>query len=210
VPEIFDLLSHSERVLADLARGGTEFALALRQWEPRLQFHLEFRSFVCQNRLTAISQCENRAFYPDINENKGLILNAIRSCFEEKIRPAFECKGIFPNDSYVADFAILLSKRDRRVNGAEAILVEINRFNQDAGAFLFHWTEDFEVLTGVRPFEFRMASPEQFADWDCSQAWALEDFTRGIKSDIFQSRKSWFEKWLSWWKKGRQTEETIV
>jgi hypothetical protein len=205
VPEIFDLFYQSERVLSDLAHGlaagNTQFTLALRQWESRIQYHLEFRSFICQNQLAAISQSDDRSFYRDIAENKELILNAIGICFEEKIRPAFEGKGVLPHDSYVADFGIVFSEQDGRVNGAEAILIEINRFNREAGASRFDWTEDLEVLTGTKPFEFRVTSQEQFADCNWSQAWAAEELMHEIKLEIFRRRKSWFEKWVLWWRK---------
>jgi hypothetical protein len=146
--------------------------------------------------MTALTQYDDRAFYPEVAGNKELILETIRACFEQGVRPALEGKGIFPGDSYVADFGIVLERREGQVVGAHAVLIELNRFARCAGTSLFSWREDFDVLTGAKPFEFRIASEEQFKDCEWRMAWSVDSLKTEIKREIYQGRTSWFERWF--------------
>jgi hypothetical protein len=65
---------------------------------------------------------------------------------------------------------------------------------------LFNWDDDIEVLIGSKPFEFRITTMEMVAGCHWAQAWAVDDLKTTVKSEIVQRRKSWIEKWFSWWR----------
>jgi hypothetical protein len=199
VPELLDLFLHSYRIRVDLERdletADPQCAVVLRKWDARLESHLEFRSFVCHGELTAITQYDDRMYFEDIVANRELILETIRAFFEGRVKPAL-ANGVFPADSYVADYAIVFEASGE----AEVILIELNRFNFNTGAALFDWTADFETLIGVKPFEFRVRTEEEVlgVEWQYHILPELVELKDGIKAEIVQSRKSWFERLFTW------------
>jgi hypothetical protein len=202
--DLFDLFIDSFRVRVDLRRdletNDPQLQICVREFDFRIEYHLEFRTFVCRNHLTAVTQYDDRLYFKEVEDNKDVILNAIRVLFEEKVRPAFAGKNVFPGDSYVADFGVILSKSGEAVIGGEAVLIEINRFNSQTGPSLFSWEEDIEVLTGEKPFEFRVAPESRFesVDYELQLEPDFASMKNEVKAEIVQRRKSWFEKWFTW------------
>jgi hypothetical protein len=206
ISELIELFLKSIRVHQDLRADKdmqAQTEIVLRQWDPRIESHLEFRSFVCRGELTGLTQYDDRNYFEDVFENKELILDTIRTLFETGVKPAMASSS-FPENSYVADYAIIFQKSDGKIVGAEAVMIELNRFNFQTGAALFEWHRDLEVLIGVKPFEFRIRTPEQVVDvdWDQhvsgywgSSVWRL---MRKVKADVVQSRKAWYEKLFTW------------
>lgn len=106
VDEMFDLFFNSERVLRDLRvdldQGSTKFAFIIRLWNDEVRNHLEFRGFVCQNKLTALVQYDYNAYFEDIDQNKEGILNAIQTLYDTKVFPILSrSDSPFPNGCYV-------------------------------------------------------------------------------------------------------------
>jgi hypothetical protein len=83
------------------------------------------------------------------------------------VRPAVA--GLFPGDAYIADCAVVLARDSEMVVGAQAVLIEIDRFNFQTGGALFDWGSDSEIPTGARPFEFRAREEEPYGvDWEAA------------------------------------------
>jgi len=136
----------------------TEIVLYLCPFIDNLNHIKEFRVFVCNNKITAISQ---QAIY-DINdildklsdvEKNELIkkwVDIILNNFEGEIK-----KKIVHIDSYVMDFAIL--------NDDTPYFIELNSFGKQyaSGSALFEWITDYDVLYGLKGedyIEFRYTS----------------------------------------------------
>jgi hypothetical protein len=136
--------------------------------------------------------------------NKELILESIRTLFETRVKPALAGRNPFPAESYFADYAVVFRMNEARVVGAEAVLIELNRFNSQPGAALFDWGRDLEVLIGVKLFEFRIRTEAEIAeiDWDVhiSGSWgrSVWQIMRRVRSDIVQSQKAWYEELFTW------------
>ncbi len=132
----------------------THITLYLCEFIKNLNIGMEFRVFVKENKITAISQ---QALYDvnDIleplndNEKNDIIhkwINIIKSYFETDIKPK-----ITHIDSYVMDFAIL--------SDDTPYFIELNTFGKEyaSGSALFDWIRDYNILYGLNGdcIEFR-------------------------------------------------------
>ncbi|OHT14245.1 hypothetical protein TRFO_15397 [Tritrichomonas foetus] len=176
--EIFDLIFQSERVFHDLRREVEKKVedqihhIIFREWDNCLKSHLEFRCFIYNFEITALTQYDNVSYYSDIEANKEEILRAIRDLFDNKIQEKLKNENSpFKEGRCVIDFAIYFNDKKNDDNTSEpnqklcsAKLVEINRFNELCGASLFCWRKDhdFQVMTGQAPFEFRIVTEHMY------------------------------------------------
>jgi hypothetical protein len=83
--EVMSLLLTSERVYADMIdwiRFGEPEQICLRDWDAGLTMDMEFRVFVCDHRITAISQYDHYAYYPHLLDQKETIQNGIERLFD--------------------------------------------------------------------------------------------------------------------------------
>ncbi|KAJ3694356.1 hypothetical protein LUZ60_009836 [Juncus effusus] len=140
--EISLLLHSSDCVIHDLTEALTscddfgnldksesefEFFLGLRKWIPGLRPESEFRCFVKNKDLIAISQREVTAFYPSLLTQKDQIVNSISDFFEEIIKPKFDLKNY--------TFDVYLTKKGR------VVLVDFNPWGGFTLPLLFDWDE---------------------------------------------------------------------
>jgi len=151
--EAVNLLGVSHRIWQDINSaidstiGEFSMFVCVRQWA---QIHpsMEFRGFVYKNKLTAMSSYNRCVCWDGILEKKEEILKSCVS-YWEKIKTDIPKEM----DSFVIDFAIL-------EDTGEVTIVEFNDFADFEGAAsnaeLFNWVIDREVLTGEKPFEFRI------------------------------------------------------
>jgi len=124
-----------------------EMFVFVREWA---QIHpsMEFRGFVYNGRLNAISSYNRAVCWPGIPERK---VEIEKRCIEywEKIKPSMPAEM----KNFIIDFAILEDTN-------EMTIVEFNDFADFEGAGsnaeLFNWTTDRDILTGVAPFETRL------------------------------------------------------
>jgi gamma-glutamylcyclotransferase (GGCT)/AIG2-like uncharacterized protein YtfP len=147
--EAMALLLSSERVFSDcrdwLSFGEPE-QIVLREWDPRLRLEFEFRAFIHDNVITAISQYDHYCVYPSLaGREKG-----IEEAIKEFHSTMHDSVGVA---SYCADFACIPVEG---CDGYEVTLVEISPFLPCTGPAMFHWDRDAEVLRGTEPFEFRL------------------------------------------------------
>ena len=140
--DVLKLLMTSERVYADMLdyiSYGEPEQIVLRSWSDDVELKNEFRCFVRDGALVAISQYDHFGFYPDLLPRKMEIELAIRKAWTE-VHPRLRAS------SYVADF--LFVQRT-----GSAVLIELSPYRRVTGAALFSWDEMPSIL-----FEFRMAS----------------------------------------------------
>jgi gamma-glutamylcyclotransferase (GGCT)/AIG2-like uncharacterized protein YtfP len=148
------LLLSSERVFLDCIdwlKHGEPEQICLRQWEDRLRIENEFRCFVHDGKMTAISQYDPYPVLPyrlRSSESK-IILERKMKEFWHELHP---CVGV---DSYICDLGWLPPAAEGEES--QIVLVEIAPFLPCTGPALFKWTCDKDVLFGRSPFEFRTA-----------------------------------------------------
>jgi hypothetical protein len=126
-----------------VSQAGEPEQVVFRRWEPELSLDYEFRAFVCQGALTAITQYDHYAQYPHLLPLKAQIEAKIKSKWAQ-IHPLV---GV---TSYCVDFVYLPEK-------GEAEVIELSPFLPITGPALFNWKQD-EAQLRSGPFECRWAS----------------------------------------------------
>jgi hypothetical protein len=124
----------------------TQIILYLYEFKTTLDISREFRVFVRENKITAISQQSlydiNDILEPlNDNDKTDMIhkwVDIIKSYFETDIKPK-----ITYIDSYVMDFAILADD--------SPYFIELNSFGKEyaSGSALFGWIQDYNILYGL-------------------------------------------------------------
>ncbi|RUS81413.1 hypothetical protein EGW08_010851 [Elysia chlorotica] len=148
--DVIDCCVRSERVYQDLL-----LALALpsrfrENWIVRkfvdIDVDMEFRGFVHQRRLTALSQYNYLIYSQRLARNKDFYLQTISTFFDINIKPKL-CSFV---KDYIIDFAVC-------ENGAKVWVIEINPFLITTDAALFSWEHERHLLEGsVDRVEFRV------------------------------------------------------
>jgi len=162
--QIMSLLIRSERVAEDLdqeiqLKPSSQFSisLVLREWVD-IDFDLEFRGFVHQNRLNALSQYNHACYIDEIKENRDIILKRILQLFEI-IQPKLSSIG-----SYVIDFTVnreLLFDESQLLKCV--LVVELNPYEIGTGSCLFDWKTERDLFDNG-PFEFRIIQSKEDID----------------------------------------------
>ena len=145
--EAMCLLLSSERVFVDLnqalecakdANDVWQTSCILRKWDEGLRHDWEFRCFVYENVLTAVSQYNHYCTFPDVRAaaetGDGRTLRREIVAYWETMRD-----DVVPA-SYVMDLC-------KRCDGTW-VLIELNPFLTTTGACLFTWRADHAVLYG--------------------------------------------------------------
>jgi len=122
-----------------------------------LEPDMEFRAFVCDRRLTGISQYSYTMFHQRVFENCLALGNAMSDCFQDKIFPLLSTYSA----PYVIDFAVELEP-----GGTDAYLpnikkvwvIEINPFLETTDSALFDWKKDRDLLEGRAPHDLAQAN----------------------------------------------------
>jgi len=156
--EALALLLSSERVYTDLhdwLRHGEPEQIVLREWDEDMRVDREFRVYVHQSKICAISQYDHYTYYPELAQHKATIEKLIR---EEWAKIHLEV-GIH---SYCMDFVYIpAAEKSARVR-----MIEISPFLPCTGPACFSWTKDRDVLEGRSPFEFRLVEEKKYGKED--------------------------------------------
>jgi len=146
--EALKLLTTSSRISEDLnkilpfPRELFQCKIIVREWLKELPEtpQGEFRAFVHNNNLNALTQYYSFCYFEELSKNKLE--------YQKKILDFFESIKIHfaEHSSYVIDFF---------VTGDSIYIIEINPFHSGAGAALFSWKENRELFLNG-PFEFRV------------------------------------------------------
>ena len=150
--EAFNLMSWSSRIVSDLkifltASENSEWfdiKIVVRQFMNDLDISNEFRGFIKNGKLTALSQYQTECYFPEIHKRKDKIAALVQKFVSETLvnkLPEWAKEGS------VADFAII---------GEKVYVVELNPFATTSGACLFKWENDKAILYGDAPFEIRV------------------------------------------------------
>lgn len=148
--EAMYLLRHSLRTKEDLQQLHTwnktaelKVSISVRRWNSDVARHpgMEFRGFVYNNELNAVSQYDDVVYYPNVVRFKQVICTRIKAFFDQHVKEALK-----EHKNYVIDFFVGLEK---------VFVIEINPFHNGAGACLFTWRENRETFMNG-PFEFRV------------------------------------------------------
>ncbi len=147
-----ELLCSSQRILSDLTRtvlvqqeadesegGGIKISCIVRRWFAKIAPQLEFRVFVVDRRVVAITQYYKLAFVPEVAEHREHIQQSIISFVEKEINPRLTTVG-----TYTADVVLAVD------NFSDIKLIEINNPPPLAGQALFSWDDpaDQAILSG--------------------------------------------------------------
>jgi len=149
-----ELLISSDRVQGDLdefiLHPNEDFNVVVREFA-RFEVELEFRGFVYDKKLTALTQYNDFCYFPRIKHYKEEILQKVRDFTDE-------LSSKIPLQHYICDFIMISDTPEQGpFTNLRVWIVEINPLAEFAGGGLFTWTEDMDVITGEKPFEFRMA-----------------------------------------------------
>ncbi|XP_066314023.1 uncharacterized protein [Miscanthus floridulus] len=148
---------------------GFQYYLALRKWYPGLRPESEFRCFVRQRKLVAVSQRDPSAYYPSLPGWSSEVQPKIEAFFDEVIEPQFASIN-YTFDVYV--------RTDGRVK-----LIDFNPWGGYTLPLLFAWEEleeegrgpelEFRVVMqqgAVRP-GLMTAVPYDMLDWGEGSGW---------------------------------------
>ena len=115
-----------------------------REWNSLLDPSMEFRCFVYQSNLTAISQYNHycKFYYLQNDLTIQQIKLTIIKYWQEKIKPLLDpYKEKYSN--YIIDLGLIENKSS---NELECIVIELNPFATSTGASLFHWSGDHNQI----------------------------------------------------------------
>lgn len=157
------LLTVSDRVAEDLSKNESFddalffSKLVVREFDPRVAEnpHLEFRSFVYDRNLNAISQYFSNILFDEFRDFhfRELVQNRIRNFYET-------VKDKLPYSSCVIDFfAGFGDDENNNNNEGKTRIIEVNPFHNGAGACNFSWAKDRQVFMGG-PQEWRFTEVE--------------------------------------------------
>ncbi|KAJ6530819.1 hypothetical protein DFH09DRAFT_934089 [Mycena vulgaris] len=121
----------------------------LRKWEA-VPIDMEFRTFVSNGRMTAISQYAYQLCSPRLKDTAQLALAvaAIRTVYDA-LWPLLVTAGF---DACVLDFGVIPPVADGGAWGAT--LIEVNPFEETTDGALFSWTRERDVIEGKTEGEY--------------------------------------------------------
>ena len=142
------VINYSSRIQEDCQRflefpEKLNLQIVIREWIENLKAEEEFRGFVYNNKLTAISQYCYYQYFKDLVKEKdryeALLLKFFKSLPD----------NLFGKEHFVIDFAVDLENE-------RVWIIEINPFFKDTSGCLFDWGKDKQILYGNEPYEFRV------------------------------------------------------
>lgn len=127
--------------------------LVLRRWG-NIRPSMEFRCFVREKRIVAASQRDAFSFYGFLRSKSSMIVSALRSFFEDEIRPRIDEMGSdWILDSFVMDVFV---DRTYKVH-----LIDIDVMSRATDPLLFTWSEIQNVsVASPRTLELRLVLSE--------------------------------------------------
>ncbi|OHS93948.1 hypothetical protein TRFO_39856 [Tritrichomonas foetus] len=186
--EAFELMKWSSRIISDLkifltASENSEWfdiKIVVRQFIEDLDVSNEFRGFVKDGKLTALSQYQTECYFPEIAKNADKIANNVKTFFNDVLLDKFPQ---WAKEGSVIDFAVVKDK---------VYIVELNPYGPCSGACLFNWQTDKEILSGNKPFEIRVVQDHvehleaYFSPW--SELIKEAQKKKGFLSSVFHKK----------------------
>jgi hypothetical protein len=168
--------------------------IIIREWNDSLDDSMEFRCFVYQSNLTAISQYNHYCKFYHLQND--LIVQQIKltimKYWEEKIKPLFD-PFTEKYSNYIMDIGVIENKLS---NQFECIVIELNPFATSTGTSLFDWTTDINQLTGQgNEVEIRVRS-DYYEGIECYIEFILEvtncNANENVSSDRNNNKEPYF------------------
>lgn len=156
--EAVHLLCTSERIFRDLIKtkeSKLETQIILREFDSNILLENEFRCFVYQNRITAISQYDPYVYYESLIKQKNVIKSLILKFYEAN-------RETIPFVNCIMDVVLLYEPEIVNVK-----IIEFNPFDQYTGAGLFDWNKDEHFLqsnSNETIIRFRESPIEKISD----------------------------------------------
>eukprot|EP01080_Neovahlkampfia_damariscottae_P011521 gene11521-4685_t len=172
--EALQLFYHSDKVLNDLEialkyKKYWKVEIIVREFNEHVQLENEYRGFVYDNQLTALSQYDIKCYYPSVTEKASETAKKIKDFWENSIKNFLQ-----EFKSYVIDFVVLPNN--------EIKVVEIDPFYHFAGGCLYSWHKDEKVMKSG-PFEIRVIRQP------VKQINLLKSYETMIKKALVRARK---------------------
>ena len=120
--------------------------IVVRQWDSLLDSSMEFRCFVYQSDLTAISQYNHYCKFYQLQDVGVIqrIKTTIVEYWHRKIKPLMDpYKDKYSN--YIIDIGLI---EDPSSDELRCRVIELNPFASSTGASLFDWKRDMDQLSG--------------------------------------------------------------
>ena len=132
--DALSLMLTSERVYYDMRdweRHGGKEQIVLREWEEGLDYDNEYRAFVYENKLAAITQYDHYGKYQHIIDEKDTIEKSINEFWKTNVKDR-----MFFTD-YAIDFAY--------ING-KVKMIELSPYLRCTGTAMYKWDRDGKEL----------------------------------------------------------------
>lgn len=140
---------------------------------------MEFRGFVCNGELNALSQYNHLCFYSHLVAQRDARMAAIQDFFNTRVKDRLASKF----REYVIDFALV--SKDGQWGADEIFVIELNPFLFSTDGALFSWQQERGVLENG-PFEYRLLEkPIAGVKARLNHDWrdVLEQETRKLKKE---------------------------
>uniref|UniRef100_A0A0K8SUY7 Uncharacterized protein n=1 Tax=Lygus hesperus TaxID=30085 RepID=A0A0K8SUY7_LYGHE len=146
--DIYLLLKGSNKISTDLdtVSGSSKFFVVLKEWQD-IHPGSEFRCFISNKELIAVSQRNSSEFHLHIQQNVCTIVSGINDFYRSNV------KNVFPLNNYTLD--VIWSPGSIKI-------VDFNTFGDESvNPGLFSWSEleEMDYIEGVSP-EFRYISED--------------------------------------------------
>lgn len=157
------LLKESERVYVDIVQSiqaddepntshycPWNLGICIRKWDNRINDQWEFRCFIYNYQLVAISQYNTYIYCPELLEHKENISNLIMKFYQHHILKIFQSihkpncildVAVFPPPPSLGDLTLSLHDMLRYI-----IIIELNPYNSRTGGGCFRWDIDHNIL----------------------------------------------------------------
>ncbi|KAL9644525.1 hypothetical protein ABK040_009389 [Willaertia magna] len=163
------LLIESDRAQQELTKmveteGEREIRLIVREFV-NFDVGLEFRSFIYNNQLCALSQYNPYVYFPHLVKHQDEILKSIQQFINDRIK-----EGSIPLRNFSLDILLINNSaknktccsvdNETRAEDLQVKIIEVNALAEFTGTCCFTWEHDRDILMGKKPFEFRLTLKE--------------------------------------------------
>jgi hypothetical protein len=132
--------------------------VSVRAWDERLQEAFEFRCFVHQGVLVAMSQYNHYCVYPEVLKVKEEVHALVTAFCTDEVLPRLSEVPAF-KEGYIVDVGVVfqssssaststIAKPSSSSSSSSCVVIELNPYKESTGAALFDWSRDSELLLG--------------------------------------------------------------
>jgi hypothetical protein len=156
LPDDRDLAHHEEEATPS-KYCPWDMGICIRKWDHRINEKYEFRCFIFQNHLVAISQYNTFIFCEELLRDKETLQSLILKFYHLHIFPILQHTNTSPTNC-ILDLGIFLPLPTLSEIAAESslsfylnhlVVIELNPYNRRTGGGCFHWEYDSKILFPV-------------------------------------------------------------